>query len=210
MHPTKRRARYHPDVRLLCLSDVHGHADALAAVLATAERRGYDRIIVAGDLCFSRARPARDLAPPRQQAARSPSRASATGPWRPSTSAESPARGATTSGRASDRLVAVRRELGELILARLARLPQEVRLPLGDGGELVVVHGSPADPTEALSHDMSDAELLALIGDDPADVIICGGSHVPFDREVGGVRVINVGSVGEAPAGDGPRQGSPF
>jgi predicted phosphodiesterase len=39
-------------VRFLCLSDIHGHADALAAVLATAERRGYGRILVAGDLCF--------------------------------------------------------------------------------------------------------------------------------------------------------------
>ncbi|MBC7858370.1 MAG: metallophosphoesterase, partial [Burkholderiaceae bacterium] len=36
-------------------------------------------------------------------------------------------------------------------------------------------------------------------GDDPADLVICGGSHVPFDRTVSGVRIINVGSVGEAP-----------
>ena len=39
-------------MRLLCLSDIHGHADALAAVLATAERYGYSKILVAGDLCF--------------------------------------------------------------------------------------------------------------------------------------------------------------
>ena len=46
---------------------------------------------------------------------------------------------------------------------------------------------------------MSDAEINALLGDDPADVVVCGASHVPFDRMVGGVRVVNVGSVGEAP-----------
>jgi len=28
-------------MRFLCISDIHGHADALAAVLATAERRGF-------------------------------------------------------------------------------------------------------------------------------------------------------------------------
>src|SRR5262249_7331663 len=39
-------------VRFLCLSDIHRHAAALAAVLATAERRGYSRLVVAGDLCF--------------------------------------------------------------------------------------------------------------------------------------------------------------
>ena len=98
----------------------------------------------------------------------------------------------------------MRRELGELILARLARLPKLVRLPLDDGGELVLVHGSPSDPTEPLSHDMSDEEISALLGDDPADVVVCGGSHVPFDRIVSGVRVINVGSVGEAPRGHAP------
>jgi predicted phosphodiesterase len=51
---------------------------------------------------------------------------------------------------------------------------------------------------------MTDEEISALIGDDPADLVICGGSHVPFDRVVSGVRVINVGSVGEAPSGQAP------
>src|SRR5208337_1263269 len=102
------------------------------------------------------------------------------------------------------RLAEVRRELGELILARLARLPPMVRLPLDDGGELVLVHGAPSDPTEPITHDMSDEEISALLGDDPADLVVCGGSHVPFDRVVSGVRVINVGSVGEAPRGSAP------
>jgi predicted phosphodiesterase len=94
--------------------------------------------------------------------------------------------------------------LGELILQRLRRLPSHVRVPLEDGGELLLVHGAPADPGEPLTHDMSDEEISALIGDDPADVVVCGASHVPFDRTVLNVRVINVGSVGEAP-GEGPR-----
>src|SRR5271165_2199885 len=48
---------YSRSVRLLCISDIHGHADALAAVLATAERRGYEKLLVAGDLCFPGAKP---------------------------------------------------------------------------------------------------------------------------------------------------------
>jgi predicted phosphodiesterase len=191
-------------VRLLCISDIHGHADALAAVLATAERRGYDKLLVAGDLCFPGPSPI--------------------GTWRRLTQA-----GAVCVQGAGDRAIAtldiavaglraktaheqarlarlaeVRTELGELILARLARLPETVRLPLDDGSELVLVHGSPADPLEPLSHDMSDEEIGALLGDDPADLVVCGGSHVPFDRMVSGVRVINVGSVGEAPRGHAP------
>jgi hypothetical protein len=63
------------------------------------------------------------------------------------------------------------------------------------------VHGSPVDPAEAITFDMSDEEVDALIGDDPADVIVCGMSHTPFHRMVGDIHVINVGSIGEAPDG---------
>jgi predicted phosphodiesterase len=98
-----------------------------------------------------------------------------------------------------DLMRTTREALGELILQRLRKLPTHQRIPLEDGGELLLVHGSPADPGEALTHDMSDDEVNALLGDDPADVVVCGASHVPFDRMVGGVRIVNVGSVGEAP-----------
>src|SRR5262249_55668827 len=100
-----------------------------------------------------------------------------------------------------ERMRNTRDALGELILQRLRRLPTHQRIPLEDGGELLLVHGAPADPAEPLTHDMSDAEINALLGDDPADVVVCGASHVPFDRMVGGVRVVNVGSVGEASGG---------
>src|SRR5262245_19658629 len=51
------RAFYPREVRILCISDIHGNADALAAVLATAERRGYDKLLCAGDLCFPGPKP---------------------------------------------------------------------------------------------------------------------------------------------------------
>jgi predicted phosphodiesterase len=76
-----------------------------------------------------------------------------------------------------------------------------VRIPLEDGGELLLVHGSPLHPDEALSFDMSDEEIDALLGDDCGDVVVCGMSHTPFNRSIGGVQVVNVGSIGEAPDG---------
>lgn len=188
-----------PPVRLLCISDIHGRADALAAVLATAERRGYTKILVAGDLCFPGPEPLETWRRLTQAGAVC---VQGTGDRALATLDLGTVRGRSEHERARlDRLAQVRAEIGELILARLARLPQTYRLPLDDGSELLLVHGSPADPMEALSHDMSDEEIGALLGDDPADVVICGGSHVPFDRMVAGVRVINVGSVGEAPSG---------
>jgi predicted phosphodiesterase len=191
-------------VRFLCISDIHGHADALAAVLATAERRGYDKLLVAGDLCFPGPSPLATFRRLTQAGAvcvqGAGDRALAT-----LDAAVAGLRAKTAHEKARlDRLGEVRTELGELVLARIARLPATVRFPLDDGGELVLVHGSPSDPLEPLSHDMTDEEISALLGDDPADVVVCGGSHVPFDRRVSGVRVINVGSVGEAPRGAAP------
>lgn len=184
-------------MRLLCLSDIHGYLDALAAVLATAERRSFHKLLVAGDLVFPGPQPLETWR--RLTAANAvmvqglTDKALATlDPNAIKTSSE-------RESRAIQRMKDDRTELGELILERLRRLPTHVRLPLEDGGELLLVHGSPSDPGEAMSHDLDDEELSALVGDDPADVIVCGMSHLPFDRTVGDIRIINVGSVGEAP-----------
>ena len=39
-------------MRFLCVSDIHGHAAALRAVLREAEGYGFDQLIACGDLCF--------------------------------------------------------------------------------------------------------------------------------------------------------------
>jgi predicted phosphodiesterase len=190
-------------MRLLCISDIHGHLDALAAVLATAERRSFHKLLVAGDIVFPGPEPLET--------------------WRRLTSAGAVlVQGLSDKALATldptdihakndherrrlDRMGSVRSELGDLILERLKRLPTHYRLPLEDGGELLLVHGSPVDPAEELTSDMTDIEINALVGDDPADVIVCGMSHVPFVRELDHVRVVNVGSVGEAPSGGDAR-----
>jgi predicted phosphodiesterase len=187
-------------VRFLCLSDIHGQSDALAAVLATAERRGYDHLLVAGDLCFPGPEPLETW--------RRLMRAQAVcvrgiGDRALATLDPSQLCARTEHERERlERLERTRTELGELVLAQLQRLPDLRRIPLEGGGELVLVHGAPADPTESLTFDMSDEELLPLLGDAPGSVVVCGGSHVPFDRTLGRVRVINVGSVGEARSAD--------
>lgn len=184
---------------LLCVSDIHGHLDALRAVLATAEQRSFHKLLVAGDIVFPGPEPLETW--------RRLSAAGAVmvqGLTDRAVATLDPASLHPRSDHERQRLEqmrATRDSLGDLILQRIRRLPTHVRVALEDGGELLLVHGAPADPAEALTHDMSDEELSALVGDDPADLIVCGASHVPFDRTVGGIRIVNVGSVGEAPAG---------
>jgi predicted phosphodiesterase len=187
-------------MRFLCISDIHGHADALAAVLATAERRGFSKLLVAGDLCFPGPSP---LETWRKLMAAQAVCVQGVGDRALATLEIDNLRATTEHERARlDRLRTIRGELGELILARLAKLPTTMRIAIETGGEILLVHGSPVDPSEPISHEMSEEDINALIGSDPADIVVCGASHVPFDRQVGDTRIVNVGSVGEAPGGD--------
>ena len=196
-------------MRFLCLSDIHGFAGALGAVLATAERRGYDQILVAGDLCFPGPEPLLTWRRLTQLGA-----ICVQGTGDRAVAVLQPARLEARDDferRRLRRLAAVRAELGEGILSQLGRLPPIYRRSLGAAGRLTLVHGSPQDPLEPITHDCTDAALLAVLGDEPSDLVLCGGSHVPFDRivcrpsdEKAGtlIRVINLGSVGDAPTGD--------
>src|SRR4051812_47764950 len=112
-------------MRLLCISDIHGHEAALAAVLATAERRGYDRLLVAGDLCFPGPEA---LATWRRLTQARAECVQGTGDRALATLDLSTVRPRSDHEKARlDRLGEVRTELGELILARLARLPPSIR-----------------------------------------------------------------------------------
>ena len=184
---------------LACLSDIHGNLPALDAVLRELGRRAITDIYVAGDHLFGGDAPLEVWLRLMEAKARLVRGASdlalATfepGALRPRNATE----------RARVELFAKTREaVGELVLARLRRLPERLRTPLMDGSELLVVHGSPSDSTVEITHDLDDDEVYALVGDDPADIVVCGASHTPFHRQLEGVWVVNVGSVGQAPEG---------
>lgn len=183
-------------MRWLCISDIQGDADALGAVLATAEQRGYSKLLCAGDLCFPGPDPVGVLRRLKEAGA-----ISVQGVSDRAVASLDPASLTPSSEHERERmrqLQRVRDELGPGQLEWLMSLDTAARFPLPNGTELLLVHGSPADPTEPFSHEMSDDEMRALLADDPADIIVCGGSHIPFDRTVMGVRIINVGSVGAA------------
>lgn len=184
-------------MRFLCVSDIHGHARALAQVLEHGRVRGYDQLIACGDLLFPGPEPLATWKLLVEANALCIQGLSdrAVGTLEPEhLEAKTDAEKARL-----DRLMRFHDELGELIVARLARLKDTARLPLESGHEMLVVHGSPRDPTEAMTADMDDDELSAMLGDDPADVVVCGASHVPFVRQLGDMRIVNVGSVGECP-----------
>jgi predicted phosphodiesterase len=183
----------------LCVSDIHGNLNALRAVLATAEARAFHKLLVAGDVVFPGPEP---LETWRRLAAAGAVMVQGVSDKALATLDPNELHPRTDHERAMlDRMRGVRTELGDVILAKLRRLPTHQRIPLEDGTELLLVHGSPVDPAESITHDMSDDEIASLIGAETASLVVCGMSHVPFDRMIGDVRVVNVGSIGQAPDG---------
>jgi len=181
------------------LSDVHGNLKALEVVLVELERLGVKRIYVAGDLLLGGDEPLEvwhRLQALGATCTRGPSDM-ALGSVDPTSLVPIDA-----VQRKQARLFAdTRAAIGDLVAERLRRLPEHQRIPLVDGREVLMVHGSPADPSRELGHDLSDDEILALLDDDPADIIVCGATHVPFQRAVAEYHIVNVGSVGAAPEG---------
>lgn len=181
------------------LADVHGNLRALDAVLEELARRGIKDVYVAGDLLFGGDQPLetwKRLTAIKARCVRGLSDAAL--------ATLDPEKMAPASDEERARMkqfLDTRAAVGELVLKYLERLPDELRVPMIDGREIVIVHGSPADPTTEISHDLSDEEMLALVADDPADIVACGGSHVAFQRDVSGVRIVGLGSVGASPEG---------
>lgn len=186
-------------MRFLCLSDIHGNVHALNKILHEADARGFDQLIVCGDLCY----PGQDALDVWKVLVRRNALCvqgvgdRALARLKPeSLSAKTP----EAQGRI-ERLRAVKEDLGELIVTRLRQLPTIARLPLESGQTMVIVHGTPGDPTDSFSREMTEEELVARLGDEPGDLVICGSSHEQFEGIVADVHIVSVGSVGEAPGG---------
>ncbi len=184
---------------LAFISDVHGNLVALDAVLAELDAKGVGKVYVAGDLLLGGPEPLevwRRLQALGASCIRGVSDAALC--------TIDPNSLEAITDKERERLARFRETrdaLGDLVIEQLRRLPEQQRIPMIDGREILMVHGSPIDPTHEISYDLEDAEVVALIADDPADIVICGATHVPFQRRLDDLHVVNVGSVGQAPEG---------
>jgi predicted phosphodiesterase len=186
-------------LRFLCISDIHGNYDALKAVLSEADAHGWDQLVACGDLCFPGPQPLKVWETLRAHNALCVQGIGDQALAQINLDKLKPSSDAERARIA--RLKEVRSELGDLIVARLARLPTFVQLPLESGQTMLVVHGSPRDPSEPITDSMSDEEILSMLGNEVCELVVCGASHSAFDRVLDDVRVVSVGSVGEAPGG---------
>jgi putative phosphoesterase len=170
-------------VRVAVLSDIHGNLPALEAVIADVEREGVDAVVVPGD--------------------------TAHGPWAADVVDVLTGLGARFVRGNADRGVLERDDrygpmpawsadqLGEERRARVADWPLTLELEVEGLGTVLVCHSTPGDDEPIYTRITPDVELAALFADVRADVVVCGHTHMQYDRRLpSGPRIVNPGSVG--------------
>ena len=78
----------------------------------------------------------------------------------------------------------------------LASWPGELRVQIGGLGEVLFCHATPRNDTDIFTRLTSENRLAPVFEGLDAHVVVCGHTHMQFDRMIGTTRVVNAGSVG--------------
>jgi predicted phosphodiesterase len=174
-------------VRLAVLYDIHGNLPALEAVLSEARREGCQGVLHGGDAalfglypvgCVDRLRALDNARHVRGNADRyvadetMPTHAD----WQPAT------------------LGWYRERLGPERLAWLGQNPQQV--DLRPDHDALAVHATPRSDEEVLRPDTPDEEAAEMLAGVTAGLLLYGHIHVQHRRQLGGLTIVNPGSVG--------------
>jgi putative phosphoesterase len=186
-------------MRVAFLSDVHANFPALWRALEGARRHGAEAVVCAGDLVGFGPHPVevvRLLVEGRVSCIRGNVERKLLG--LPSSAKRLKKR---LEKRSSAALAWTALALGGEERRFLEALPERLDLTF-EGCPVLVVHGSPLSDTDYIYPSLTRRALESKLGPLRPGVLVCGHSHVPFTRAVGGIRVVNCGSVGKPVDGD--------
>ena len=77
----------------------------------------------------------------------------------------------------------------------LASWPKTLRLAIRGLGEVLFCHATPRSATECFTRLTPEERLTSAFEGLDVPVVICGHTHMQFDRTIGRIRVVNAGSV---------------
>jgi putative phosphoesterase len=187
-------------MRIAVICDIHGNLPALDAVLDEVRRAGVDRIVVAGDVLPGPM--------PRDTLTRLLELDIPTAFIHGNGDRE-----VLTRLRGSDPDTmpeAVRatlrwnaRQLDADHARVLASWPQTLRLTVDGLGDVLVCHATPRNDVDIFTRVTPEDLVLPAFAGVDAQAVVCGHTHMPFDRRIGPYRVVNAGSVGMSFAGPG-------
>jgi predicted phosphodiesterase len=170
-------------LRVAALYDVHGNIRALEAVLADAP--GDARILVGGDVAAGPF-PQETVDCLRGLGGRvSWIRGNADRELTPDEPGLAPA----------ETMEWLRTRLDAPTIEWLHELPPTLELEVEDLGRVLFCHATPRNDVDIFTERTPEAAIADQFAVD-ADLVVCGHTHTQFERTIGGVRVVNSGSVG--------------
>jgi predicted phosphodiesterase len=191
-------------MRVAALYDIHGNLPALEAVLQEVDHADVDRVVVGGDVVpgpmprevlerlLGLDRPVHfisgngELSILAQMAAADEGSVTYWG---------------TTSGAPPPEPVRevyrwTAQELRQDYAPVLASWPRTLQLEIRGLGTVLFCHSTPRSETEVFTRLTAEDHLRPVFDGVQATVVVCGHTHMQFDRMVGATRVVNAGSVG--------------
>lgn len=192
-------------MRLAAFSDIHGNLHALQAVLEDIKKHSPDIIVCLGDLVGYGAFPNEVISTIREAGI-----PTLTGNYDDGVGFDRDQCGCAYTKpedieRGNQSLRWTQQKVTSVNKAWLRDLPRELRLDFA-GKRILCVHGSPRRINEYLFADRPKASLARMLEGLEADVVLCGHTHLPYQRTIGNIELINVGSTGRPKDGD-PRAG---
>jgi predicted phosphodiesterase len=180
-------------MRVACLFDVHGNLPALEAVLAEVRDAGVHRIIIGGDLLPGpMPRECLDAV----MALGMPTQCLIGNGDRETLAARRGAVGAMVPEFFHEAMHWNAAQLTARDDQTIAAWPLTLRMNIPGIGDVLFCHATPRNDTEIFTKVTADAKLLPIFDPLSAELVVCGHTHMQFDRMVGRTRIINAGSVG--------------
>ncbi|MFL5520720.1 MAG: metallophosphoesterase family protein [Gemmatimonadales bacterium] len=78
----------------------------------------------------------------------------------------------------------------------LAGWPTSLHVEVGGLGEVLFCHATPRNDNEIFTRLTAPERLDPILATLGVSMVVCGHTHMQFDRTIGAVRVVNAGSVG--------------
>ena len=172
---------------LAALYDIHGNLPALEAALRESLAAGVDRIVVGGDIM------------PGPMAAECLALLSGLalpvtfikGNGEVAVLAERDGRDSGVPAQYRAAIQWTAKALPDEQLVAIRRWPMTARI-----GDVLFCHATPRNEYEIFTKATPEARLAPIFEAGGAATVVCGHTHMQFDRHVGRVRVLNAGSVG--------------
>lgn len=184
--------------RVAAIYDIHGNLPALRAVLNEIEAEGIDRVIVGGDVAAG-PMPVEVIATLKSLGERA--RFVRGNADRLMVRAFDESRSGTGDPASVEWAVT---QLSQTDRDFLASFEEQVVVNVNGLGPVRFCHGSPRSDEEILTSLTSESRLGLILENVAEASVVCGHTHIQFDRVFAGWRVLNAGSVGmpyEVPPG---------